>query len=280
MSWLEALILGIVQGLTEPLPVSSSGHLILVPWIGDFTYLREHERFNKTFDVALHIGTLAGVMFYFRREVAMMLRGLVGLAKKRRAGNEDERLALLMVIGTLPAVVVGGLGEDFIDTRLGEPWQIAILLALFGLLLAWADRRPERRKLDSVGPRDALNVGLAQAMSLMPGVSRSGVTITAGRLLGLDRDAAARFAFLLLIPSTGGAVVFKGAQVATDGLPPGVVGPMLVGIVAAGTSGYAAIAALLRFVRTRTYDVFVIYRLIVAAIVLLLIATGVKEAEF
>ena len=194
--------------------------------------------------------------------------------------REDERLALLMVIGTLPAVVVGGLGEDFIDTRLGEPWQIAILLALFGLLLAWADRRPERRKLDSVKPQDALNVGLAQALSLMPGVSRSGVTITAGRLLGLDRDAAARFAFLLLIPSTAGAVVFKGAQVAVDGLPEGVVGPMLVGIAAAGISGYAAIAGLLRFVRTRTYDVFVIYRLIIAAIVALLILTGVKEATF
>src|SRR4028119_2433036 len=123
MSWLEALILGIVQGLTEPLPVSSSGHLILVPWIGDFTYLRENEVFNKTFDVALHIGTLAGVMVYFRKEVAMMLRGLAGLVRHRAASNEDERLALLMVIGTLPAVVVGGLGEDFIDTRLGEPWQ-------------------------------------------------------------------------------------------------------------------------------------------------------------
>jgi undecaprenyl-diphosphatase len=280
MSWLEALILGIVQGLTEPLPVSSSGHLILVPWIGDFTYLRENEVFNKTFDVALHIGTLAGVMVYFRKEVAMMLRGLVGLARHRAARDEDERLALLMVIGTLPAVVVGGLGEDFIDTRLGEPWQIAILLALFGLLLAWADRRPERRKLDSVKPGDALNVGLAQALSLMPGVSRSGVTITAGRLLGLDRDAAARFAFLLLIPSTGGAVVFKGVQVATEGLPEGVVGPMLVGIAAAAVSGYAAIAALLAFVRTRTYDVFVIYRLIVAAIVGLLILTGLKEATF
>jgi undecaprenyl-diphosphatase len=280
MSELQALILGIVQGLTEPLPVSSSGHLILVPWIGDFTYLRENEVFNKTFDVALHIGTLAGVMVYFRKEVAMMLRGLWRLITRRKVETEDDRLALLMVIGTLPAVVVGGLGEDYIDTRLGEPWQIAILLAVFGLLLAWADRQPERRDLKSVGPKDALKVGVAQAISLMPGVSRSGVTITAGRLLGLDRDSAARFAFLLLIPSTGGAVVFKGAQVATDGLPPGVVGPMLIGIAAAAVSGYAAIAVLLRFVRTHTYDVFVIYRLIIAAIVLLLIATGVKEATF
>jgi undecaprenyl-diphosphatase len=280
MTELQALILGIVQGLTEPLPVSSSGHLILVPWIGDFTYLRENEVFNKTFDVALHIGTLAGVMFYFRTEVAMMLRGLRRLITRRKVESEDDRLALLMVIGTLPAVFFGAIGEDFIDTKLGEPWQIAILLAVFGLLLAWADRRPETRKLDSVGPRDAVQVGLMQALALIPGVSRSGVTITAGRLLGLDRDAAARFAFLLLIPSTGGAVVFKGAQTAAEGLPPGVIGPMLIGIAAAAVSGYAAIAGLLRFVRTRNYDIFVIYRLIVAAIVLLLIATGVKEANF
>jgi undecaprenyl-diphosphatase len=280
VSELQALILGIVQGLTEPLPVSSSGHLILVPWIGDFTFLQEHERFNKTFDVALHIGTLAGVMLYFRHEVVMMLRGLLRLVTRRRVESEDDRLALLMVIGTVPAVVVGGLGEDYIDTQLGEPWQIAILLALFGLLLAWADRQPGHRDLTSVKPRDALKVGAAQALSLMPGVSRSGITITAGRLLGLDRDAAARFAFLLLIPSTGGAIVFKGAQTASEGLPDGVVGPMLIGIAASAVSGYAAIAGLLRFVRTRTYDVFVIYRLLVAAIVLLLILTGVKEAEF
>jgi undecaprenyl-diphosphatase len=280
MNELQALILGIVQGLTEPLPVSSSGHLILVPWIGDFTYLRDHESFNKTFDVALHIGTLAGVMLYFRHEVAMMLRGVVRLPFKRRIENDDDRIALFMIIGTIPAVLVGAVGSDFIDSRLGEPWQIAIFLALFGLLLAWADRRPERRELDSVTAADALKIGLAQALALMPGVSRSGITITAGRLLGLDRDAAARFAFFLLVPSTAGAILFKGAGVAKDGLPPGVAGPMLVGIAASAITGYVAIAALLRFVRTRTYDVFVGYRLLIAVIVLLLIASGVKSAEF
>jgi undecaprenyl-diphosphatase len=280
MNELQALILGIVQGLTEPLPVSSSGHLILVPWLGDFSYLREHEEFNKTFDVALHIGTLAGVIVYFWREVKMMLRGLVRLPTRRDTTDEDQRLALLMVIGTLPAVIVGGLGEDFIDSRLGEPWQIAILLSVFGLLLAWADRQPQRLTLEHLGPRQALQVGLAQAVSLMPGVSRSGVTITAGRLLGLDRDAAARFAFLLLIPSTAGAIIFKGVGVVFDGLPPGVVGPMIVGIVASAISGYFAIAVLLRFVRTHSYDAFVVYRLIAAAVVVLLIVSGVRSATF
>ena len=280
MNELQALILGIVQGLTEPLPVSSSGHLILVPWIGEFTYLRDNEEFNKTFDVALHIGTLVGVIAYFRVEVRQMIRGLFRITTRRKVEDDDDRLALLMVIGTIPAVIVGGLGEDFIDTKLGEPWQIAILLAAFGLLLAWADRRPERHELDHIGPKQALQVGAAQALALMPGVSRSGITITAGRMIGLSRDAAARFAFFLLVPSTAGAIVFKGVGVANEGLPPGVVGPMIVGIVAAGISGYAAIWGLLRYVRTRNYDVFVVYRLIAAAIVGLLIVSGLKSATF
>jgi undecaprenyl-diphosphatase len=280
MNELQALILGIVQGLTEPLPVSSSGHLILVPWIGDFTYLREHEQFNKTFDVALHIGTLAGVVFYFRTEVAMMARGGLRLVTRRRVDTADDRLALLMVIGTIPAVIVGGLGEDFIDTKLGEPWQIAILLAAFGLLLGWADRRPERHGLEAVGPKQALQIGLFQAMSLVPGVSRSGVTITAGRMIGLDRDAAARFAFYLLIPSTFGAIVFKGVGVVFDGLPDGVVGPMLVGVAASAVTGYVAVAWLLRFVRTRSYDIFVGYRLLIAAAVAIVIISGFRDATF
>jgi undecaprenyl-diphosphatase len=280
MNELQALLLGIIQGLTEPLPVSSSGHLILAPWIGDFTYLRDHPEFNKTFDVALHIGTLAGVIAYFRHEVKMMITGLFGLLRRRKAEREDERLALLMVIGTLPAVVAGAALEGPIDSELGQPWQIAILLLLFGLLLAYADRRPERDGLEAVGPSTAWKIGAAQALALMPGVSRSGITITAGRMLGLSRDAAARFAFLLLVPSTGGAIVFKGAKVANEGLPEGVVGPMLVGIAASAVTGYAAIWALLRYVRKHSYDPFVVYRVLIALAVLGVIASGARSATF
>jgi undecaprenyl-diphosphatase len=277
---LQALLLGIVQGLTEPLPVSSSGHLILVPWLGDFTFLRDHPDFNKTFDVALHIGTLVGVIAYFRAEVRMMITGAFRLLFKRRIETADDRLAWFMIVGTIPAVIVGALGESFIDRELGQPWQIAILLALFGLLLAWADRRPQRHGLEGVDSAMALKIGVAQAAALVPGVSRSGVTITAGRALGLDRDAAARFAFFLLVPSTAGAIVFKGAQVATDGLPPGVVGPMIVGVIASGITGFLAIAGLLRFVRHRTYDAFVGYRIVVAIAVLMIIVTGVRSPGF
>ena len=280
MSELQALILGITQGLTEFLPISSSGHLILVPWIGDFTFLRDHEDFNKTFDVALHFGTLVGVVAYFRAEVRMMVRGGLRLAATRSVRDDDDRLALLVVIGTIPAVIAGGLGEGFIDDHLGEPWQIAILLALFGLALAWADRRPQERTIDDLGPKQALQIGLAQVLALAPGVSRSGITITAARVLHLDRDAAARYSFLLLIPAVAAAVVYKGAKVAFDGLPPDVAGPMAIGVVSSAITGYFAIWGLLRFIRTRSYDIFVGYRLIAAAVVVLLIVSGVKDSTF
>lgn len=280
MNVLEAILLGVVQGLTEFLPISSSGHLILVPWLGDIRYLQDHPDFNKTFDVALHLGTLFGVIVYFRAEVRQMIEGLVGLARHRAVTNASERLALIIAIGTIPAIIVGGLGENWIDDHLGEPWQIAIFLAIFGLLLAWADRLPQRRDIDDIKPRDALKIGLAQAVALAPGVSRSGVTITAARALGLDRDSAARFSFLLLVPAVGGAVVLKGAGVVKDGLPHGAATPMLAGIAAAAISSYFAIAWMLAYVRRRSYDLFVVYRLIAAAVVLLLIATGVKAATF
>jgi undecaprenyl-diphosphatase len=281
VDWLEALLLGVVQGLTEFLPISSSGHLILVPWLQDYTFLREHPDFNKTFDVALHLGTLLGVVVYFRGELWGMLRGFLRSLSRRAIGDDaDARLAWVVLVGTIPAVIVGGLGEEWIDDNLGEPWMIALQLIGFGLLLAWADRLPQRRDTESVSVMQGLGIGCAQALALAPGTSRSGITITAGRLLGLTRDAAARISFLLLVPATAGAVVVKGYDVIVEGLPDGVVGPMLIGVIASAVSGYLAIAGLLRFVRTRSYDVFVVYRLLIGVGVLLLIATGLRPATF
>jgi undecaprenyl-diphosphatase len=280
MTALEALVLGIVQGLTEFLPISSSGHLILVPWLLDFTYLETHERFNKTFDVALHTGTLIAVLAYFRREIKAILAGLASSVRRRRVSTPNERLAWLLAIATVPAAAVGAAFSDVIERDLGEPWQIAIFLFVFGLLLLLADRLPERREVDDLRWQSALGIGCAQAVALAPGTSRSGVTITVGRALGLTRDAAARFSFLMLAPVTFGATVFKGAEVARDGLPAGSAGPFAVGIAAAAVSGLFAISFLLRYVRTHSYDIFVWYRFAVATLVLGLIGTGVREATF
>ena len=281
MSELEALLLGIVQGLTEFLPISSSGHLILVPWAQDYTFLRENPEFNKTFDVALHVGTLLAVLAYFRTDLMAMVRGFFRSVSALAIGADaDARLAWVVIVGTIPAVIVGGLGENWIDDNLGEPWMIAIQLILFGLLLGAADRMPQRRDVDSVGVREGLFIGVAQALSLAPGTSRSGVTITAGRFLGLTRDAAARVSFLLLVPATAGAIAVKGYGAATDGLPEGVAGPMIIGMIASAISGYAAIAGLLAVIRRYSYDGFVIYRLIAGAVVLALIGFGIREATF
>jgi undecaprenyl-diphosphatase len=280
VSNLEALLLGIVQGLTEFLPISSSGHLILVPWLQDYTFLIENDQFNKTFDVALHAGTLIAAVVYFRHEVVRLIKGFVSACRERSTEQVDQRLAVAIAIGTVPAVIAGGIGSDFIDEHLGEPWMIAIQLIFFGWLLGIADRRPQRKRLGQTTLRDGWYIGLAQVLALAPGTSRSGITITAARWLGLDRDGAARFSFLLLIPAVAGATVFKAASAVNEGLPSGVAGPMVVGTVAAAVSGYFAISFLLRLVRTSSYRPFVLYRYAAGVIVLLIIATGLRPATF
>jgi undecaprenyl-diphosphatase len=280
MSELEALLLGIVQGLTEFLPISSSGHLIIVPWLQDYTFLQEHPEFNKTFDVALHIGTLVAVMGYFRADLVRIAQAFLNTLQNRSIGRGDERIAWVIIVGTIPAVIVGGLGADLIDEQLGEPWLIALELIFFGLILAHADRRPEDKDIDQVRLRYGLYIGLAQVLAFAPGASRSGVTITMGRYLHLTRDTAARISFLIGVPAIAGAGVVKGWEAMRDGLPDGVIGPMIVGTIAAAISGYLAIAGLLSYVRSNSYDVFVVYRVLLGLGILILIATGVRSATF
>ncbi|HEU0247839.1 MAG TPA: undecaprenyl-diphosphatase UppP [Gaiellaceae bacterium] len=277
----QALALGIVQGLTELLPISSSGHLILVPWSADWTYLKENDRFNQTFDVSLHLGTLVAVGAYFWHDVVRLVRAWIGSVGRRRIESSDERIAWFVFVATIPAGIVGLLGEDLIADNLGEPWQILVLLAAGALLLLWADRSPQSRAMGELGLGHALVMGCAQALALAPGVSRSGITITAGRFMKLDRDGAARFSFLLLLPTVLGAVALKGVgDVLLGDLPSGWEGPFAVGTLAALGSGLLAIDWLLGFVRNHTYDLFVVYRLVVAALVLLVIAVGVRDATF
>ncbi len=277
----QALTLGLVQGMTELLPISSSGHLILVPWLFDWTYLQEHDEFNQTFDVSLHLGTCVAVGAYFWHDVVALVRAWLGTLRQRSLADTEGKLAWVVLVATVPAALAGFLLEDVIAANLGEPWQIAIFLAVFGLLLGWADRRPQRSTMGDLSLREGLAVGLAQCLALMPGVSRSGITITAGRLLGLERDSAARFSFLLLLPITVGAVVFKGlTDVVLADLPSGMAGPFTVGVLASLAAGLVAILFLLDYVRRHSYDAFVVYRLCLAAAILLLIATGVRSATF
>ena len=277
----QALVLGIVQGLTELLPISSSGHLILVPWLADWRYLEAHPDFNKTFDVALHLGTLVAVVVYFWSDVVRYVTAGFRSARRRSVSGPDERIAWYVFAATIPAAFAGAAGEDVIEEHLGQPWQIAILLAVFGVLLWLADRLPERRTIQDLRFGTAFAIGVSQILALVPGVSRSGITITTGRAAGLDRDSAARFSFLLLIPVVFGAVVYKGVKhVLIESLPPGSTGPFVVGTLAAAGVGLVAIDVLLGYVRRRDYSPFVVYRLLAAGIVLAIIATGVRDATF
>src|SRR5947207_6542442 len=195
----QAVVLGLTQGLTEFAPVSSSGHLIVVPWLFGWSIVNDPV-LNKTFDVALHIGTLVGALVYFWRDVVRYLRAFGRSIGNRSLAGTDERLAWALVIGTIPGAIVGAAFEDTITQKLGQPWLIAVMLAVFGVVLWWVDARsPAGRDFDSIGVRTGLVVGLAQAVALQPGVSRSGITMTASRLLGIDRGSPARFSFLLAL---------------------------------------------------------------------------------
>jgi undecaprenyl-diphosphatase len=270
----HAIVLGLVQGLAEFLPISSSGHLILVPWLfgwNDF----DSASTQKAFDVALHLGTLIAVVGYFRKDLVTYVReGLRLVFQRERPATPEGRLAWLLVVSALPAAAVGAIFEETIDDALGTPTLIACSLIIFGLILAWADRRPGSRTIDQYGTRDAVGVGLAQALALNPGTSRSGITITAARTIGFSRDAAARISFLMSIPVTAGAVVFKMTKLFTDGGYEGLVTPMIVGIVTSGLAGWLAVWGTIKLVRTHSFMPFVIYRCALGVVILVVVVAG------
>jgi undecaprenyl-diphosphatase len=274
----QAFVLGVVQGITEFLPISSSGHLIIVPWLLGWDEVSDDEQFKHTFDVATNIGTLLAVVAYFWRDLLRLLASWLGSIRRRTIATHDEKVAWLVVVASVPAAAAGALGEKFFESNFGQPWQIGILIAVFAILLGIADRRPETTAIDELSMKHAVGVGCAQALALMPGVSRSGVTITAGRFLGLGRDAAARFSFLIYTPIVLGAVLYKAAKLPGEPLPSGWQTTFLLGIAGAAIAGFAAIWGLLAYLRRHDYMPFVIYRLAVAALILMLIATGLRDA--
>lgn len=278
MPLLHAIVLGIVQGLTEFLPISSSGHLLIVPWFFDWNDLADPS-VKKAFDVALHIGTLAAVLGYFRRD--LLAYGRAGMADgwglvrgRRSAWSADGRIAGFLVLASVPAAAVGAVLETWIDDTLGTPTIIASSLIGFGLVLAWSDRRSGSQSLESMTWRQAGIIGAAQVLALNPGTSRSGITISAGRFLGLDRWSAARFSFLLSVPITAGAALVKVGGLAAEGIPDGLLMPMIVGVLTSAVAGWVAVAGLLRLIRTSTFSAFVAYRVFLGIAILALVAAG------
>jgi undecaprenyl-diphosphatase len=276
----HAIVLGIVQGFTEFLPISSSGHLILVPWLFGWNELTgpENADFNKTFDVALHLGTFVGIFAYFFKDVMRLTRAGFRSIGRRAISEPDERLVWLLVLSSIPAAIVGATLESVIEDKLGEMWLIAISLIVFGILLFVADRTAGTRPMSEFRFRDAAVMGLCQAAALQPGVSRSGITISGGLFLGFQREAAARLSFLMSLPVIAGASLYSGIELAADGLPPGTAAAFLWGMAASAVTGAVVVWFLLRFLRTHTFTPFVVYRVVVGVAVLIALAAGAPSS--
>lgn len=264
MTEFQALALGLIQGLSEFLPISSSAHLALTPWFFGWS------PGGLAFDVALHSGTLIALAWYFRREWVGLARSGVSVVRHRAVRTTDEWRFVFLVVATIPAAVVGLTVEDLAETTFRSPRLMAINLMLMGVVLWLVDRFARRdRPLDGMRLRDAVAIGLIQCLSLVPGVSRSGSTITGARFLGFDRQSAAVFSFLLSFPVTLAAAVLKAPDAFTTGTEATTI---LIGIAAAALSSWVAIAVLLRFVARHSYGVFAAYRLVLGVIILATIA--------
>ena len=270
MTILAPLVLGIVQGITEFLPISSSAHLILIRWILGWQDL------GLTFDLALHFGTLFSLLLYFGRDWCHLLRGFGESIRKRSlGGNALGQLSWLLLLGSLPAAVMGLLAEGWIETHFRNPLAIAIMMILLGGLLIYSDKRGGLEKgLEEIDLKEALAIGMAQSLALFPGVSRSGITITAGLLLGLKRETAARFSFLLASPIVAGAALLQGFRLLKAGLPDPERLPFLLGTLSATLFGFLSIGYLLRYLGRGRLAPFGYYRLAVGMLILVLFWFG------
>jgi undecaprenyl-diphosphatase len=268
---IQAIVIGVVQGLTEFLPISSSAHLILLPQLLGWD---DALIVSPAFTVILHLGSVAALVAYFRSDLWRYAFAGLALLRERRMGSDpDRRMAVLLATSVVPAALIGVLLEGFIDTFFREQLLVICgLLVVGGIILFVAERLSRRtRQMHELRLADALAIGLAQALALFPGISRSGITISAGLLLGLERAAAARFAFLMGTPIIAGAGVWKLRELADGtvvGFDPAV---LLAGLAASALASFAAIALLIAFLRRFSTDVFVIYRIGFAAVVALIL---------
>ncbi len=256
MSFLEAFVLGLVQGLGEFLPISSSAHLVLVPWIFSWTDP------GLTFDVALHVGTLIAVIIYFWRDWWNLLT-----AGLRGWSTQDGRLFWYLVIASVPGAAIGFMLEDIAETLFRTPLLIAIMLILMGLILNWADRKGRKEiELQRIDLKTSFLIGLSQALAIIPGVSRSGITMTTGLLLGLTREDTARFSFLLSTPIILGAALVKAPQIIAN--PALIDAKFLLGMLISAVVGLVSIGFLLRYVQTKDFRPFAWYRFVLGALVI------------
>ena len=264
MTEFQALVLGLIQGLSEFLPISSSAHLALTPWFFGW------ESGGLAFDVALHVGTLVALAWYFRREWVALARSGIAIVRQRAVRTTDEWRLVFLVVATIPAAIAGLTVEDLAETTFRSPLLIAINLMVMGVIL-WAVDRFSRmdRPLDRMRLKDAVVIGLIQCLALLPGVSRSGSTITGGRFLGFDRQAAAVFSFLMSFPVTLAAAVLKAPDAFTNGTDASTI---FIGIAAAAVSSWLAIAVLLRFVTKHSFGIFAVYRLVLGVVILAALA--------
>ena len=256
---IHAAILGLTQGLAEFLPISSSAHLLIIPKVFGWSYL------GKSFDVALHFGTLLALIAVFREDVATLLRGTKGLiVPGQTAKPEEKRLVKLLFVGCLPAGIIGLTFEKAIEAKLGGLLFMAAMLIVWGVLLEFADRKgaSHKRTIADLTFRDAIIIGCAQAAALMPGTSRSGSTITVALFLGFSRTEAARFSFLLSLPVVAGASLLKGFKLATAASTLNILGPLMVGVLASAVSGFLCIKYFLKYLQTNSFRPFVIYRIV------------------
>jgi undecaprenyl-diphosphatase len=270
MNIFQAIIFGAVQGLTEFLPISSTAHLILLPW-----FLGWPDP-GLAFDVALHLGTLVALLIYFRSDWIALITSALGVVRGRTQAP-DARMAMLIVGATIPGAAAGALFEHKVEEALRSPQLIAVMLIAMALVLVIAEIIGSRKKsLDDISWRDAVTVGIAQAFAIVPGVSRSGSTITAGLFLEMKRDAAARFSFYLSAPIIAGAVGKKTVDILKSGLGLDQLTPFIAGIVSSGVIGYLAIAFLMRYLQTHNTFLFVIYRIALGIVVLLAFWSGFR----
>lgn len=274
MSIIHAIILGIAQGLTEFMPVSSSAHLQLIPWLFEWDDF-DDETLEKTFDVALHIGTLVAVVAYFWRDILGLVSN--GVAAVFGRSSEQGRLAWLLVLSAVPAAITGVTLKALLEDLDDVIWLTAVLLIVFGLILGWSDRILGHRQLGSFHAKQSLTVGVAQALALQPGVSRSGVSMSAGRFMGFDAATATRIAFLMSIPVIAGAGLFLLVDIGGfGGVPADFRAAFVWGMVTSAVTGYLAISITLRMVRRVGFGPFVRYRVMLGVFVLILLATGIR----